>query len=337
MPGLASSQSQSSSGIPELKRRASRVMPAISSGGNSLFYSIRHLTRFEYDAPIRENFMEVRSQPRSEGHQRCLLFTLSTKPKARIFAYRDFLGNRVHHFDIPQPHENLEIVARAVVEVEPTSTIPTKLDGDAWKELDASVARGDFAESLYPSTYAQPTPLLQTFAHEVKLERRDDPLSLMRELSERIHTAFAYDQEATEVDSPIEVALKARAGVGQDFAHILIALGRGVGIPCRYVSGYVYYLKPEDRERTHGDRTHAWVEAYLPQLGWVGFDPANNAVANERYIRSAIGRDYGDIPPTRGVFKGDAASKLTFSVTVEETGEPTPEEISPGSLAHTEA
>ena len=172
-----------------------------------------------------------------------------------------------------------------------------------------------------PSRFATPTDLLRELARELNFQRRDDPLSLLRELTAALHDAFEYSPQSTEVDSLIDEALLNRRGVCQDLAHIMITLVRGVSIPCRYVSGYLFH-RVEDKDRSAGDATHAWVEARLPGLGWVGFDPTNNLIAGERHIRVAIGRDYSDVPPTRGVFKGEAKSELSVAVQVAPANEP---------------
>ncbi len=140
---------------------------------------------------------------------------------------------------------------------------------------------------------------------------------MLRRLNTEIFERFAYSPQTTRVDSPIDDALGARTGVCQDFAHIMIALVRGLGVPCRYVSGYLY-RQPDRSVRSTDGATHAWVEALLPDVGWVGFDPTNNLQADEQHIRVAVGRDYADVPPTRGVFKGASAvvSELGVAVTV---------------------
>ena len=151
----------------------------------------------------------------------------------------------------------------------------------------------------------------------------------MRRLNYALFHTFTYAQSETQVDSPIDDALKARAGVCQDLAHIMIALARRIGIPCRYVSGY---LSPstESHDRSAEGATHAWAEAYLPTLGWVGFDPTNDVLAAERHIRVAVGRDYADVPPTRGVFRGEAGSELSVLVTVSLADAPIrPERVMP--------
>jgi transglutaminase-like putative cysteine protease len=159
------------------------------------------------------------------------------------------------------------------------------------------------------------------------VRRRGDPLGFLRELNAAVYDWFEYVPKATRVDSPIDHAIEARKGVCQDFAHIMITLARHVRIPCRYVSGYVYRTS-ENQDRSPEGATHAWIEALLPGLGWVGFDPTNNLIAGERHIRTAIGRDYADVPPTKGMFKGDSASQLTVSVRVATSdAPPSPEEV----------
>lgn len=305
-----------------------------------MYYSILHKTRFRYSSPVSESITEVRMRPRSEGIQHSLKFKLTTSPAARTSSYTDCYGNMVYHFDIPGMHRQLTITAEAIVVFTAQQALPDRLGSDAWQELDAITRVEDHWDFLNPSTFVQQTPLLAKLARELHVRRRDDPLLLLRELTTRMYKIFDYDTKHTEVDSPIDVALEARRGVCQDFAHIMIGLVRPLGIPCRYVSGYLFH-RVEDHDRSEQDSTHAWVEAFLPGLGWVGFDPTNNLVAGGRHIRAAVGRDYADVPPTKGVFRGKAKSKLEVGVRVMPTeapiedvdvlpasvGEPTPAEI----------
>ncbi len=280
------------------------------------FYSIRHLTRFRYSAPITESIMETRMHPRSDARQHCLAFSLSVSPRCRVFPYRDYLGNNVHHFDIPGEHNQLVIVAESVVEQRSALDIPRFLSADAWQALDEMVCAGDYWEMLLPSAFALETPALLSLAAEMEVARRDDPLMLVRELNQRLYDYFEYVPRSTRVDSPIDEAIVNRRGVCQDFAHTMIALLRHVRIPARYVSGYLYRGR-EDHDRSTPDATHAWVEALMPHLGWVGFDPTNNLVAHHRHIRTAVGRDYSDVPPTHGIFRGKTDSELYVAVQVE--------------------
>jgi transglutaminase-like putative cysteine protease len=294
-----------------------------------MFYSIRHITQFRYDSPVSESLMEVRMHPRTEGAQRCLSFQLSVDPRAQTSSYRDYLGNSVHHFDVPRKHLQLRIVAESLVEVQTAPDLPKRLGADAWQQLDALIATGDYWETLMPSQFTQPNPaldgLIEDLDASLELARSEDPLSFLTTLNTSIFDWFDYVPKSTRVDSPIEHAIEARKGVCQDFAHIMIAMVRRVKIPCRYVSGYLF-PRAQQPDRSSEGASHAWVEALLPGLGWIGFDPTNNLVTSDRHIRTAIGRDYADVPPTKGIFKGKAASDLTVSVRVSLSDAPPPPE-----------
>jgi transglutaminase-like putative cysteine protease len=290
-------------------------------------YSVRHITRFRYEPAVRESVMEVRLQPRTDMRQRCLSFSLDVTPRANIMVYRDFFGNAVHHFDIPGQHEVVEVAAQAIVEVLPPTPSLATYACD-WEELDERVAEGDYWEMLLPSHFARPTELLEKLRAELKLRRQGNPLELLQELNTALYESFEYAPNTTKVDSPIDDALEARRGVCQDFAHIMIALVRQLKIPCRYVSGYLYH-EDKVKDRSPAGATHAWVEAYLGEMGWVAFDPTNNLPGCERHIRVAVGRDYADVPPTRGVYKGEAASELSVLVSVAPIDAPEPEELPP--------
>ncbi len=281
-----------------------------------MYYSIRHLTKFLYSNPVSESMMETRMHPRSDHNQRCLTFHLSVSPRCRVFGYRDHLSNHIHHFDIPGQHGQLVIVAESLVEVQPSASVPAFLAPDAWSDLDAMVRKGDYWEMLLPSEFTQPTPALEQLADLFDLRRRDDPLLVLQQLNEQIYRHFDYVPKSTRVDSPIDVALNSRQGVCQDFAHVMLTLIRSrLHIPCRYVSGYLFHGE-SDSDRSATSATHAWIEVLMPHLGWVGFDPTNWLVTGDRHIRTAIGRDYSDVPPTHGMFRGRAASELTVAVRV---------------------
>jgi transglutaminase-like putative cysteine protease len=291
-----------------------------------MYYSIHYVTRFQYSAAIRQSVMELRMQPITEGSQHCLTFSVLTHPRARVSEYRDFLGNMVHHFNIPSEHTQLTIVADALVHKSAPPELPDALGMETWRELDSLLEDGDYWDMLVPSTFARPSELLRELASELGVDRRRDPLTVLRNITEGIHRSFTYSPQTTTVDSPIDESLRNRKGVCQDFAHIMTALTRQLGIPCRYVSGYLFH-RVEDQDRSAADATHAWVETLLPGLGWVGFDPTNNLIAGERHIRAAVGRDYDDVPPTRGVFQGDAQTELSVAVQVVPSEAPISQEL----------
>ena len=284
--------------------------------------SIRHTTSFRYDSPVSESVMELRMRPASGGSQHCLQFEVDVQPKARVFAYSDFHGNWVHHFDIPRRHTELIIVARAEVQVDAPPALPDALPDHAWSEIDRWSARGDYWHFRQPSHFAVWTPALLDFASSIGAANREraDPLTAVRVAMSAIHGGFEYAPASTHVDSPIGDALAARRGVCQDFAHVMIAMLRHMGLPARYVSGYVAPRKTTEGSDPSSVATHAWVEVLLPEFGWVGVDPTHNVPAGLRHVRVAIGRDYADVPPTRGVFKGNTTSTLSVSVDVTPGG-----------------
>lgn len=286
-----------------------------------MFYSIRHVTRFRYTSPVRESVMELRMQPRSEGPQTLRSFQIATNPRAQLYAYTDHLGNAVYHFNLLREHEELRIEVQAVVEFANMQQLPERISEADWSRYDQAQMSDDHFDMLGASKFARTSPELRTFMKIADIERpAGDPLTALKRLNRTIYDSFEYESGVTQVHSPIELALKERRGVCQDFSHIMIAVARHWGIPARYVSGYMYHRG--NRDRSEADATHAWVEAWLPDLGWVGFDPTNNVMAMERHVRAAVGRDYSDVPPTRGTFKGLADSELSIAVAIDPTQAP---------------
>ncbi len=287
-----------------------------------MFYSIRHITRFRYSQPVHESVMELRMQPRSEGPQALRNFQILTSPRAQLYAYTDYLGNAVYHFNVLRAHEELRIDVQAVVEIAMRPAPPPTADLLEWQRYNSYNLTDEQFDLIEPSKFAKHSHALQEFAVANDLvQPNGDPLTALKRLSKAIFENFDYEVGITEVHSPIDHALGAKRGVCQDFAHIMIAVARSWGIPTRYVSGYLHHRR-KGQDRSGEDATHAWVEAYLPSLGWIGFDPTNNIEAGERHIRAAVGRDYADVPPTRGTFKGGAESELAISVSVEPTQAP---------------
>ena len=284
-------------------------------------FELRHITQYHYEEPVHESLMEVWMQPQQSAHQRLLSFDLEVDPHTLVFSYADNYGNTVHHFDLPQPHQALRIEARAAVETVSLPQIPEALPLATWAALDHEATRGECWDFLRLQGYCAASPALSRFADVRGLAspRNTDPLTAAKRLMTTLYEAFGYEQGITGADSPIDHALAEGKGVCQDFAHIMIAICRGWGLPARYVSGYLF-TNQDVGDRSDPDATHAWVEVYLASLGWVGFDPTNNVLAGVRHITTAIGRDYADVPPSRGVFKGDSQSQLSVGVSVRETG-----------------
>lgn len=282
-----------------------------------MLLEVRHVTQYHYASPVRESLMEVWMQPQKGARQRLVSFDLEIEPAAQLFSYADTFGNAVYHFDVPQPHDQLTIVARSAVETQAEAVLPESLDMGEWDRLRSDFVQGEQFDFRREHGFAVQTDLLRAFAAEQGLERlrHRDPLNAVRALATIIYESFAYETGVTEADSPIDEALRERRGVCQDFSHIMIAICRAWGIPARYVSGYLFTDR-EAGDRSDPDATHAWVEVFLPSLRWVGFDPTNNVMAGERHVAAAVGRDYSDVPPSRGVYKGEAESQLAVAVSV---------------------
>lgn len=282
-----------------------------------MFYAIRHFTRYRYSRSVWQSMMEVRMHPRSEGNQRCFVFQLSVNPRARIFGYTDSYGNLVHHFDLPSRHSQLTIISDALVNIDAQPSIPEVMNYEGWSELEELTEKKDYWDMLMASHFARSSPELEQLAVEIGATERKgrSPLAFVRDIASGVHRSFSYVKKSTAVNSPIEDALRSRQGVCQDFAHIMIAIVRNARIPCRYVSGYLYHSSENTHPSADG-ATHAWVEALLPGVGWVGFDPTLDRLAGEKHIRTAIGRDYADVPPTMGMMKGKADTQLQVRVRV---------------------
>jgi transglutaminase-like putative cysteine protease len=285
-----------------------------------MLLEIRHLTRYQYEEPVRESLMELWMRPQTSPNQRVVNFELEVEPRARLFNYADNFGNTVHHFDVPQRHLQLSILANSVVETQAPPPAPPALDASEWERLDSDRVRGDCFDFLQPHGFAVETPALTAFVARrgIPALKRHDPMTAVRALNTILYDSFEYETGITGADSPIDHALTAGQGVCQDFAHIMIAICRGWGMPARYVSGYLF-TDQEGGDRSDPDATHAWVEVYLPSLRWVGLDPTNNVATGDRHVAVAIGRDYSDTPPSRGVFKGKAESHLSVGVSVRQS------------------
>ena len=282
-----------------------------------MFLEIRHITRYKYAVPVRESVMELWMQPQKSVRQRLISFDLDLDPPSKMFSYADSFGNAVYHFDVPQPHDRLTITARAAVESHPPPSLPRELDLGEWDRMRSDALRGETFDFLHPHGFARETEALRRYEtdHDINGLRQLDPLTALLALNKTIYDSLEYEAGVTRADSPIDDVLKSRKGVCQDFAHVMIAICRSWGVPARYVSGYLF------TDRKHGDRsdpdaTHAWVEVFLPSLRWIGLDPTNNSIAGERHIACAVGRDYSDVPPSRGVYKGKAESQLDVGVSV---------------------
>ncbi len=290
-------------------------------------YAIRHELAFRYDAPVRRAVMTVFLQPMRDQHQILRHFAIRTSPGGPVFSFEGPFGNAGHFFNRPRAEGRLAIRAQAVVEVTSPPPLPQRLPDSASQSSNGNRNDSERQLMLQPSRFARPeSPALARFLAEHGVERRADPLRTVRELRSALYRAFRYSPGSTSVESPIDHILASGQGVCQDYAHVMVSTLRRWSFPARYVSGYLAPASPTDVAPTADDdptqsaassqQSHAWVECWLPGFGWRGFDPANDCDCDERHIRVAVGRDYADVPPVRGVFSGTASSVLDTVVEV---------------------
>ena len=280
-------------------------------------YEIEHVSRYLYESPVRQCVMLLYLRPRDDRRQRLVRFEVETFPLASMNGETDCFGNTRYVLNLHREHQALEITTRSKVELGPFASLPEDLSADAWQEIGSwkeSFAHWDFT---HPSVLARSSPTLAHFVDRNGIKRGDDPLKDLSRLSGTLHNSFHYVPGSTSATSPIEHILKSGQGVCQDYAHVMIAIARSWGIPARYVSGYLHVTGLAN-EQAQENATHAWVECLLPELGWVGFDPTNRSVADERYVRIAQGRDYQDVSPTRGIYRGGEKTQLEVDVQVRD-------------------
>jgi transglutaminase-like putative cysteine protease len=275
---------------------------------------ISHTTRFSYDAAAYQSHNEVRMRPIDSGQQKCLEFALQTEPAGSIFEYEDYYGNRVHSFSIYPQHEVLTIVARSLVEcvAEQGALTPT-LSFEEFLREDRTRVQTEY-DFLGASTYVPFSDRIKRFFWIARPQRTDDVSTYVQQIVAFVRDQFSYEPGVTRVYSTADEILAIGAGVCQDFAHLTIAILRLAGVPARYVSGY---LAPppglSQQAALETQASHAWLEAQLPRYGWVGFDPTHGCRTDARYIKVAIGRDYSDVTPLRGVYRS-FGSKQTMTV-----------------------
>lgn len=275
---------------------------------------VQHRTTFRYNGPAQESFNEVRLRPLDDLHQSCQEFTLHVTPRAKLTAYQDFYGNCVHYFEVPGEHEELVIDSCARVLTHDPQHRPAIPLVPA-SALASDEAHDSVAEYCTHSPYVGLDAPLWKEAQDALAGGRADVWSDVRRLAQHLFRLMRYQPGSTGIDTRASDALQLRRGVCQDYAHVMLGLCRSIGIPARYVSGY--FLN-ETRRAGEPEASHAWVEAFVPTYGWAGWDPTHDRAPDERYVRLAIGRDYTDIRPVNGSYRGAPARELRVEVTVRE-------------------
>jgi len=276
-----------------------------------MLLSIKHKTGLKYSEITLESVMEMRVHPRIDERQVVRQFDVSVSPESRAAFHVDWLGNTVHQFSLLRSHDEVSILSRSLVETRPVQI-----------ELDRLVAplQGLVNDHRWRDFLGFDGPVLRderldAFSEAIGLHTANRVGDAIRLVMQNSASLIQYHKGVTTTTSTVCDVLDAKVGVCQDFAHLGLALLRARGVPCRYVSGYLHQENEPEVE------SHAWCEAYVPGIGWVGFDPTHATLAGENYVSVAAGRNYSDVPPHRGVFRGSAHQTLSASVSIERIGQ----------------
>jgi transglutaminase-like putative cysteine protease len=284
---------------------------------------IRYLTRFSYSQAVRESQNELRACPATDHRQQLLSYRVQTAPAARVLSYTDYWGTRVDAFGVRLPHQSLEVLAEASVETRPSplltaTALMSRLSDRAFKD--------EHADYLAPSEHTDWGEMVAQEAAQ-RAGVADDVVGVVLALHRWIGAAFSYVPGATYVGVDVDDVFRRRVGVCQDYAHLSVAMCRSLGIPARYVSGYLFAADETasdgaDMPEVVEVQTHAWIEVAIPDVGWWGLDPTNRQEVGPRHVKIGHGRDYGDVPPVRGVFLGPSDHRLEVTVTIRRHSHP---------------
>jgi transglutaminase-like putative cysteine protease len=276
-------------------------------------YKIKHLTKYSYNSPVIDSANQIMLYPVVDLLQEVNQHELTITKNPAVEVFTDYFGNTVGLFSLVTPHVELSI--KSVIEVTTNAASPPSDEipaDEQWNKLEMIQDEFPYMDFLSKEAFIS----LDELKAEVSRLMRPDktPFQVAREMADFVCKHFEYKQGITTVETGIEEVWSLKAGVCQDFAHILLVMLRIVGIPARYVSGYIC---PKNHDMRGEGATHAWVDAYIPGYGWIGLDPTNNCIVTDRHIRLAVGRNFSDCTPVKGTYKGQAEHTLEVSVTIE--------------------
>jgi transglutaminase-like putative cysteine protease len=286
-------------------------------------YQIVHATNYSYSEPVPLCQNEVHLKPRDTARQSCLSHRLAISPAPhKLEGYRDYFGNQIQFFTIQDRHCELSVAAHSEVELAPADYLPPEQTA-AWEQVRAAMQGSSDDGNLEVRQFVFDSPHVTASVELAEYARGSFApgrpwLEAALDLLARIYGEFVYDPTATNVSTPLDTVLAMRRGVCQDFAHLQIGCLRSLGLPARYVSGYLLTTPPSGQPRLTGaDASHAWLSAWCQEYGWVDFDPTNNVVPSLEHVTVAWGRDYSDVCPIKGVFVGGGQHSVNVSVNVE--------------------
>ena len=306
--------------------------------------TVTHETKYEYEYSVEQAHHIAHMRPLASPSQQLLSHELTIVPKPESLRYSlDSYGQQRVYFELAMPHDELWVTSHSEVITHALSleltgkldrvVVPDSLPWEAVAEHMQYFAGQDYdaaREFAQPSPLAPIHPTFATYASAVSTKSQP-VFELAKALCQRIHAEFEYSPEATDAATQPLEALKLKEGVCQDFAQVMIAGLRSLGLAARYVSGYLLTQPPPGKPRLIGaDASHAWVSVYCPKSGWLDFDPTNNCLAGESHVKLAYGRDYSDVPPLRGISRGGGSPTLEVAVTVSPVNAESPSSPTPG-------
>lgn len=287
-------------------------------------YSITHKTVYTYFKPVSLCHNILRLVPRNTERQVCRNVTVKILPEpTTLREYEDFFGNRVIYFSIEKQHAQLTVQVNSMIGKIAGGAREINLYQNATIETEDLVAdrqeAGEIRQFIFETPMTAWDAEIAGYARVSFLPGRP-VLEATRELMRRIYTDFKFTPGVTTVSTPLAEVMRQRKGVCQDFAHLAIACVRSVGLPARYVSGYIETISPAGAEKLIGvDASHAWFSVYIPNMGWLDFDPTNNLLPGDQHITIGWGRDYADIAPMKGIIQSSGSHRLAVSVDVRRT------------------
>jgi transglutaminase-like putative cysteine protease len=268
-----------------------------------------HSTGYAYESPVTASFNEARLTPRSDNRQNVILSRVETVPATRSYRYLDYWGTAVTAFDLHAPHTELEVTASSVVE---TDKPEPPIEKVTWDELRSEAVLDKFDEVLSPTHYTPRSKRLRRVGE--RIANYNDPHDAVIAAADWVNSELDYVAGTTGVHSSALDALREGKGVCQDFAHLTLAVLRGIGIPSRYVSGYLHPQRKAPVGETVDGQSHAWIQAWTG--GWWNFDPTNDKEINEQYVSVGVGRDYADVTPLKGIYSGGGSTDLDVVVEI---------------------
>lgn len=286
-------------------------------------YKIRHSTEYTYQEPVSAGHNKLCLVPQDVPGQKCLSSNIKILPTPEeLTTSTDFFQNNLLFFSIYREHEELKIISESTVEIENRVNADRAFSSASlWRDISERVtlredSYDDIIQYVLPSVHVPYSDEIKKFAQDCFAE--DSTLwSGCQALMQKIYTTLEFKSGFTTINTPVESVLRLRKGVCQDFAHLMIACLRNMGLPARYVSGYIETIPPPGKEKLIGsDASHAWVSVYFPEIGWVEFDPTNNLMPSYKHITVAYGRDYFDVAPIKGIVFSSGKQNIVVKVDV---------------------